>query len=356
MRRTFQWLSTVALIILFTLSTSPDIFSKGGGFGRSSRSSYSSRRSATKSYSTPSRSRSTATRRTTTAGQRSVRRSTATTPRSSTGTATRRSTATRQRQTSMNRARTSSATSTRNMTNRQVRSRKAQQRGQVRQLKAQNRQLKRQNRRLQRDNARDRRLNREANSPITVNNFGTYYPMAGYSMYPLASSMVFGNLMMGIYFHDYYNHRLRHSWMWHYHHRDYDRSHWSKEKQMEYERWRAYYDSQNIKPDPNYVDPGTNRDEDYIESYVDKNPDKFYGDEAAQVTVDELPDEAALRNEVMAAYNPNNTQASATSSQPQRVEVVVKKKTSGCTWFVLLFGSLLIVGIIVLVMYNKGYF
>ena len=95
---------------------------------------------------------------------------------------------------------------------------------------------------------------------------------------------------------------------------------------MEYERWRAYYDSQNIKPDPNYVDPGTNRDEDYIESHVDKNPDKFYGEGASQVTVDELPDEAALRDEVMAAYNPNNTQASATSSQPSGLRSLLRRR------------------------------
>lgn len=360
MRRTFQWLSTVALIILFTLSTTPDIFSKGGGFGRSSRSSYSSRRSSTRSYSTPSRSRTTPTRRSSTAGQRSTRRSTATTSGSSVRSTPRQSTATRQRQSSMNRSRTSSAASTRNMTSRQVRGRKAQQRGQVRQLKSQNRQLKRQNRGLQRDNARERRLSRQANSPITVNNFGSYYPMGAYSMYPLASSMMFGNLMAGIYFHDYYNHRLRHSWMWHYHHRDYDRSHWSRERQGEYERWRAYYDSQGVKPDSNYVDPGTNRDEDYTETHVQENPDKFYGAAASQVTVDELPNEAELRDEVLAAYDPNNTQATGTSTQPQRMtvekKVVVQKKTSGGTWFLLLFGSLLIVGIIALVMYNKGYF
>jgi uncharacterized integral membrane protein len=47
-------------------------------------------------------------------------------------------------------------------------------------------------------------------------------------------------------------------------------------------------------------------------------------------------------------------QTSATQAQPPKV--IVQKKTSGGTWFVLVFGSILIIGIIVLVIYNKGYF
>lgn len=260
----------------------------------------------------------------------------------------------------MSSARTSSAVSTRNMTSSQKRSLQAQQRKQTRNLKAENRSLKRQVRRAERDTARARRDARIAQSPITVNNFGMYYPMAGYSIYSLTASMVFANMISGIYFHDYYNHRLRHSWLWYYHHPNYDRSHWSHERQMEYEKWRAYYDSQGIKPDSRYADPGTNRDEDYIEAHVDKNPDKFYGENAEEtMTVEELPDEEALRNIVLAGDSQTASTAGAqtqsqTQTQPQKI--VVQKKTSGGTWFVLVFGSLLIVGVVVLIMYNKGYF
>ena len=260
----------------------------------------------------------------------------------------------------MSSARTGSAVSTRNMTSSQKRSLQSQQRQQTRNLKAENRSLKRQVRRADRNTARARREAREAQSPITVNNFGMYYPMAGYSIYSLTASMVFANMISGIYFHDYYNHRLRHSWLWYYHHPTYDRSHWSHERQMEYEKWRAYYDSQGIKPDSRYVDPGTNRDENYIESYVEKNPDKFYGENAEEaVTVEELPDEKELRNIVLASDNrAASTSAVQTQSQVQTQpqKIVVQKKTSGGTWFVLVFGSLLIVGVVVLIMYNKGYF
>ena len=123
---------------------------------------------------------------------------------------------------------------------------------------------------------------------------------------------------------------------------------------MEYERWRAYYDSQGIKPDSRYVDPGTNRDEDYIQSHVEKNADKFYGENAEEtVTVEELPDEEALKNIVLAGDG-QAASTSATQTQPQKI--VVQKKTSGGTWFVLVFGSILVIGVVVLIMYNKGYF
>ena len=254
----------------------------------------------------------------------------------------------------MSSAKTGSAVSTRNMTSSQRRSLQAQQRGGTRNLKAENRSLKRQVRRADRNTARARRDARQAQSPITVNNFGAYYPMMGYSMYSLTASMVFANAISGIYFHDYYNHRIRHSWLWYHHHPNYDRSHWSREKQMEYERWNAYYDSQGIKPDSRYVDPGTNRDEDFIEAHVDKNADKFYGENAEEaVTVEELPDEQGLRNIVLASDN-QTASTSAVQAQPQRI--VVQKKTSGGAWFVLVFGSILIIGIVVLIMYNKGYF
>lgn len=235
---------------------------------------------------------------------------------------------------------------------------KAQNRKQVRQLKAENRTLKRQNRRANRETARARR---DARQTINVNNFGGYYPMMGYSMYPLAASMAFNNLMFGIYFHDYYNHSIRHSYLWHYHHRNYDRSHWSAEKQAEYERYRDYYESQGIEQNPNYVDPGTNPDENYVASYVEENPDKFYGDGAEAYTVDELPDEEALKSELLAAAEGTPTVTTpattrTTRAPPATRTVVVEKQTSGATWFLLIFGSVLVVGVVVVVMYNKGYF
>ena len=105
----------------------------------------------------------------------------------------------------------------------------------------------------------------------------------------------------------------------------------------------------------------TNRDEDYIESHVNENADKFYGESAEEaVTVEELPDEEALRNVVLASDSQTASTASMAQTQSQvqtqPQKIVVQKKTSGGTWFVLVFGSLLIVGVVVLIMYNKGYF
>ena len=259
MRRPFQKVSIVALMILFAFTIGADVFSKGF---RSSGRSYGSRSySSSRSYTRSTRS-STASSRT--YGSSSVRSSPRSTSRSygssaastSRSSAARSSSAVRQRQSAMSSAKTGSAVSTRNMTSSQRRSLQSQQRSQTRNLKAENRSLKRQVRRAERDTTRARRQAREAQSPITVNNFGMYYPMAGYSIYSLTASMMFANMVSGIYFHDYYNHRLRHSWLWYYHHPNYDRSHWSHERQMEYEKWRAYYDSQGIKPDSRYVDPG----------------------------------------------------------------------------------------------------
>lgn len=231
---------------------------------------------------------------------------------------------------------------------------KAQNRKQVRQLKAENRTLKRQNRTANRETARARREGRQT---INVNNFGGYYPMMGYSMYSMGASMAFNNLMFGIYFHDHYNHAIRHSYLWHYHHRDYDRSHWDAKKQAEYEYYRDYYESQGIESNPNYVDPGTNPDENYVASYVEENPDKFYGEGAEVFTVDELPDEEALKTELLAAAAETPTVTTSTSRAPPATRtLVVENKTSGATWFFLIFGSMLVVGVIVLVMYNKGYF
>ena len=357
MRRPFQKVSIAAVLVLFAFSIGSDVFSKGF---RSSGRSYGSRSySSSRSYTRSTRSSTSSSR---TYGSSSVRSSSRSTSRSygssaassSRASATRSSSAVRQRQSAMSSAKTGSAVSTRNMTSSQRRSLQSQQRQQTRNLKAENRSLKRQVRRANRDTARARRQAREAQSPITVNNFGMYYPMAGYSIYSLTASMVFANMISGIYFHDYYNHRIHHSWLWYYHHPNYDRSHWSHDRQMEYEKWRAYYDSQGIKPDSRYVDPGTNRDEDYIEAHVEKNSDKFYGENAEEaVTVEELPDEKSLRNIVLAS---DSQTASASTTQPQPQRIVVQKSTSGGTWFVLVFGSLLIIGVVVLIMYNKGYF
>ena len=345
MRRLFQKVSIVALMILFAFSIGSDVFSKGF---RSSGRSYGSRSySSSRSYNRSSSRTASRSSRTSTSSSRSYGSSTR-------ASATRSSSAARQKQNAMSSARTGSAVSTKNMTSSQRRSLQTQQRGGTRNLKAENRSLKRQVRRGDRNTARARRDARQAQSPITVNNFGAYYPMMGYSMYSLTASMVFANAISGMYFHDHYNHRIHHSWLWYHHHPNYDRSHWSREKQMEYERWNTYYDSQGIKSNPRYVDPDTNRDEDYIEAHVDKNADKFYGENAEEaVTVEELPDEKALSNIVLASDN-QTASTSAVQAQPQRI--VVQKKTSGGAWFVLVFGSILVIGIVVLIMYNKGYF
>ena len=349
MRRTFQRLSIGALILLFILSGSPDGFSKGArGFSRSSGRSYSGRsvsKSYNRTYSTPSRSGSTSSSSKLFGRQSSSKSYGKSATPSSQSDSLRRSSAVRQKQNAMSSAKTRSAVSTKGMTSSEKRALKAQQRTATRDLKAENRHLKRQVTLANRETARARRNAREASSPITINNFGSYYPNPGYSLFSLTASMVFANVISGIFFHDYYNHHINHSWLWHYHHPDYDRSHWSHERQMEYERWRAYYDSQAIQSNPNYVDPGANRDEDYIDAYVEKNTDQFYGPNAVEaVTVEELPNEGELREVVL----------SDAQAQPQKI--MVQKKTSGGTWFLLIFGSVLILGVIALVMYNKGYF
>ena len=373
MKRKFQKFSILAVLVVFLFSFAPDIVEsrRGGGFrgGRSFSRSRSYSRSTSRRSTTPRRSySSTRSRSSTSRSYSSPRTSTRTTrstgstySRSSASrtTGTRASTVARQRQTATSRARATTATNrsttaTRNATRSQQRQVKAQNRKQVRQLKAENRSLKRQNRRANRETARARR---DARQTINVNNFGGYYPMMGYSMYPLAASMAFNNFMFGIYFHDYYNHSIRHSYLWHYHHRDYDRSHWSAEKQKEYEYYKDYYESQGVEQNPNYVDPGTNRDEDYVASYVEENPDAFYGEGAEAFTVDELPDEEALKSELLAAAEGTPTVTTpSTRAPPATRTVVVENKTSGATWFLLIFGSILVIGVVMLVMYNKGYF
>ena len=361
MKRIFQQLSigskckrllSLAGIVLFLLTFVPDVvesrrgFGGGRSFGRSfSRSFSRSSSRSSRSYSRPKSSTPTRSSRSTSSSYGS---------RTSRTTSTRASTTARQKQTATTRAKTTNTTSTRGSTatRSQQRQTTAQNRNQVRQLKSENRSLKRQTTRANRQTATARRQQR---STITVNNFGGYYPVAGYSLYSLHASMAFNNLMFGIYFHDYYNHSIRHSYLWHYHHRDYDRSHWSKEKQEEYEFYKEYYESQGVEPNPNYVDPGTNKDENYVASYVEENPDKFYGDDVEVVTVEELPDEEALKQELLAsAETPTVTSNTQRAPPPQRI--IVEKRTSGAMWFVLIFGSLLIVGVIMLVLYNKGYF
>ena len=369
MKRKFQKFSILAVLVVFLFSFAPDIVESRRGGGRSFSRSRSYSRSSSRRSTTPRRTySSTRSRSSTSRSYTSPRTSTRTTrstgstynrSRTSTSSSTRASTTARQRQTATSRAKATTATNrsttaTRNATRTQQRQVKAQNRKQVRQLKAENRSLKRQNRTANRETARARR---DARQTINVNNYGGYYPMMGYSMYSLGASMAFNNFMFGIYFHDYYNHAIRHSYLWHYHHRDYDRSHWDAKKQAEYEYYRDYYESQGIEPNSNYVDPGTNRDEDYVASYVEENPDKFYGEGAEAVTVDELPDEEALKSELLAAAEGTPTVTTpSTRAPPTTRTVVVEKKTSGATWFLLIFGSILVVGVIMLVMYNKGYF
>ena len=351
-------------IILFITAFMPDISESRRGFGgRSFSRSFS--RSSSRSYSRSSTSRSYSKPKTT---QSSSSRKSYTTPRTSTSsrssysgsrttrtTSPRASTTARQKQTATTGAKRTNTTSTRNSnTSRsQQRQTTAQNRKQGRQLKAENRTLKR---KVTTANKQTAQARRQTRSTITVNNFGGYYPYTGYSMYSLAASMAFNNLLFGIYFHDYYNHSIRHSYLWHYHHRDYDRSHWGKEKQEEYEFYKDYYESQGVEPNPNYVDPGTNPDENYTASYVEANPDKFYGENAQVVTVDELPDEAAIKQELLATADTPSVTTNTQRAPPETQTVIIEKKTSGATWFVLIFCSLLIVGGIMLILYNKGYF
>ena len=346
---TCKRLLSLFAIVLFLLTFVPEVVeSRRGGFGGGrSFSRSSSRSSSSRSYSTPKRSTSSSSSRSSYTKPRSTG-SSYSGNRTTGTTSTRNSTTARQKQTATNRAKTTNTTSTRNSTA----TRSQQGRKQVRQLKSENRSLKRKVTTANRQTSQARRQQR---STITVNNFGGYYPMTGYSMYSLQRSMMFNNLLFGIYFHDYYNHSIRHSYLWHYHHRDYDRSHWDAKKQAEYEHYKEYYENQGVEANANYVDPDTNRDEDFAATYVEENPDKFYGDNVEVVTVDELPDEEALKQELIASAE-TPTVTTNTQRAPPSQRIIVEKSTSGGTWFVLIFGGLLIVGGIMLVMYNKGYF
>ena len=378
MKRKLKQFSVLTVLVVFLFSFAPDIVeSRRGGFGggrsfsrsrsysrSSSRRSYTPKRSSSSTRSRSSTSRSYTSPRSTT---RTTRSTSSTYNRSSSArtTGTRTSTAARQKQTATNRAKattpnsTRSTTTTRNTSRTQQRQTTAQNRKQVRQLKAENRTLKRKVRTADRQTAK---LRRDRRSTIDINNYRTYYPVMGYPVYSMVAAQAFNNMMFGIYFHDYYNHAIRRSYLWHYHHPSYDRSHWSAEKQAEYEFYRDYYEGQGVEPNSNYVDPGTNRDEDYAASYVEENPDEFYGDNVEVFTVDELPDEAAIKQELLAAAGETSTvTGTASTTAPARAPpatrtVYVEKKTSGATWFLLIFGSILVVGVVMLVMYNKGYF
>ena len=84
--------------------------------------------------------------------------------------------------------------------------------------------------------------------------------------------------------------------------------------------------------------------------------DRFYGDDVEVVTVEELPDEEAIKQELLASAETPTVTTNTQRAPPQPQTVIIEKRTSGAMWFVLIFGSLLIVGVIMLVLYNKGYF
>ncbi len=357
-------------IVLFLFSIAPDIvesrrsFGGGRSFSRSfSRSSSRSYSRSSRSYSTPKRTSSSS--RSSTSSSKSSYTKPRTSSTRSTGSSysgsrtsktptTRSSTSARQKQTATNRAKATNTPTTRKTTTNRATT--AQNRKQVRQLKAENRSLKRKVTTANRQTASARRQQRQT---ITVANYRGYYnPYSSYSMYSLERAMLYNNLMFGLYFHDYYNHAIRRSYLWHYHHPNYDRQHWTDEKQKEYEFYKDYYENQGVEPNENYVDPGTNRDEDFVASYVEENPDKFYGDNVEAVTVDELPDEEAIKQELLATAETPSVNANTQRAPPEPVQqrIIVEKKTSGATWFILVFCSLLIVGGIMLVLYNKGYF
>jgi len=249
----------------------------------------------------------------------------------------RRSTSSR-RSRSMSRAARSRSYAAKKMTPKQRRALRVKNRKYTRQLKSNQRKLVRRQRIASR-NTYDTRLAARRYHDIA------YVPT--YSVYSYDASRSFMNgLLIGgamIYFHDYYNHRLYHSWLWYHHHRDYDISHWPQDKQRELQQWRDYYENQGIQPDKNYVDPGTSRDTDYIKDYVDKHPDEFYGAKASEVTVEELPDESG--------GPPGYTEP------PEReYKVTVERSTSGGTWFLLIFGAICVAGVVAFKLYNQGYF
>ena len=231
---------------------------------------------------------------------------------------------------SMSRASRSRSLAAKKMTPKQRRALRVKNRKYTRQVKSSQRKLVRQQRVASR-NTYNTRLGGRRYHDINY--------VSGYSMYSLGASRSFMNgLLIGgamMYFHDSYNHRLHHSRLWYYHHRDYDTSHWPPEKQKEQQQWQEYYENQGTEPNKNYVDPGTSRDTDYIKTYVDKNPDEFYGAKASEVTVEELPDE---------------------SGAPPKYTEPPERSTSGGTWFMLIFGAICVAGVVAFKLYNEGYF
>lgn len=381
------------LVLLFTLSLSGELFARRGGFSRSSSRSFSrsSSRSSSRSYS----SRTSASTRSSSSSRRyskpaakpstktskpaikpSTRKSSSksygktsqnykrpsTAPTKSSynsrsssykRTPFRKSSAIRKKSAAMESAKKSTAVSTKGMTSKDKRDLKARQRKYNRDLKSENRSLKRQVRTARRETSRERRLRRETQ---WERNVYVTYPQRSYTDsllrfgVTMAAINAMGNMYRGIYFYDHYNHGIHHSWLWHYNHHDYDRTHWSREQRMEYARWKAYYDSQGIQANKHYVDSGTNRDEDYIQSYVDQNSSEFYGPNAEQYEPELMPDESVEPELLLASAE------GAARTETVRPVVVVKKKSSAVLWFVVILGALLIVGIAILVMYNKGYF
>ena len=148
--------------------------------------------------------------------------------------------------------------------------------------------------RLSRNTYQQRKLARDS---FAVLDFSKHNPVTMYSDYNMMDAVMFGNMMFGIYFHDYYDHSISHSYLWHYHHQDYDISHWSDEQIELYYHFMNYYKEQGIEPDARYVDPGTYPDENYIFEFVDANAEDFYADDVETVTVESLPDEAVLAKE-----------------------------------------------------------
>lgn len=193
--------------------------------------------------------------------------------------------------------------------------------------------------RIVRDTYQQRKLSRDSFSII---DFSKHNPVTTYSDYNMLDAAMFGNMMFGLYFHDYYDHSVKHSYLWHYHHQDYDISHWSDEQIQLYHHFMNYYKEQGIEPDARYVDPGTNPDENYISEFVDANAEDFYGDDVETITVESLPDEDLLAKEFKKHIKPK--------PPPPAKEKVRGPPHPGVFFFgfVLLVGIMMGVGVLVL--------
>lgn len=171
---------------------------------------------------------------------------------------------------------------------------------------------------------------------FSVVDFSKNNPVTSYSDYNMMDAVMFGNMMFGIYFHDYYDHVMPHSYLWHYHHQDYDISHWSDEDIQLYHHFMNYYKEQGTEPDARYVDPGTSADENYIQAFVDANSEDFYGKDVETVTVESLPDEELLAQEFRQHIKLNAP------------EEDVYKHTSPSVFMAIYIGLLVLVGIFLL--------